>query len=74
MRLFGRSLRNRPKRLGGARSVTLQIAEKACVDPFRSSHDVRINLRSVAQTPFRTVSLRTRVNKGVIQKPSDNVV
>jgi len=50
-------LRNRPKRLGGARSVTLQIAQKACVDPFRSSHDVRINLRSVAQTPFRTVSL-----------------
>jgi hypothetical protein len=36
--------------------VALQIAEKVYFDPFRSSHDVRINLRSVAQTPVRTVS------------------
>src|SRR5215217_2549916 len=48
--------RDCPKSLGGARGVVLQIAEKACFDPFRSSHYVRIRLRSVAQTPFRTVS------------------
>jgi hypothetical protein len=48
--------RDCPKSLGAARGVALQIVEKARFDPFRPTHDVRINLRSVAQTPFRTVS------------------
>src|SRR5215207_4722956 len=48
--------RDCPKSLVGARGVALQIAEKALFDPFRPPHDVRIHLRSVAQTPFRTVS------------------
>src|SRR5829696_5652475 len=54
--------RDCPKSPVGARGVALQIAKKALVDPFRPPHDVRIHLRSVAQTPFRTVSPRTKVN------------
>src|SRR5215207_5023126 len=56
--------RDCPKSLVGARGVALQIAEKALFDPFRPPHDVRIHLRSVAQTPFRTVSPRISVNSG----------
>jgi hypothetical protein len=44
--------RDCPKSPVGARGVALQIAKKALVDPFRPPHDVRIHLRSVAQTLF----------------------
>src|SRR5215211_2228858 len=56
--------RDRPKSLGRTRGATLGTAVKALFGPYRSPHNDRIHLRSLAQTPFRTVSLRTRVNKG----------
>jgi hypothetical protein len=56
---FNLFLRDCPKSLVGARGVALQTAQKALRDPFRLPHSVRIHLRSVAQTPFRTVSPRS---------------
>ena len=40
----------------------LQSAEKALLEPIRPPHSGRIHPRSVARTPFRTISPRTRVN------------
>src|SRR5215208_8473121 len=51
--------RDCPKSLVGARGIALQIAQQALFDPFRLPHSVPIHLRSVAKTPFRTVSPRT---------------
>jgi hypothetical protein len=51
-----KSERNGPESLGGDYAVALQTAEKALFDPFRAPHSGQIPVRSVAQTPFRTVS------------------
>src|SRR5215218_11034634 len=56
--------RDRPKSLGRTRGATLGTAVKALFGPYRSPHNDRIHLRSLAQTPFRTVSPRTPVNRG----------
>src|SRR5829696_7290194 len=48
--------RDRPKSLGRTRGATLGTAVKALFGPYRSPHNDRIHLRSLAQTPFRTVS------------------
>jgi hypothetical protein len=48
--------RNCPKSLGSARGVALRSAVKALFDAFRPPHNVRIHLRSLVRTPFRTVS------------------
>ena len=50
------SWRNCPKSLGGACDLAPRIAEKALFDPFRPPHSGQIHPRSVAQSPFRTVS------------------
>src|SRR5215213_6830063 len=59
--------RDRPKSLGRTRGATLGTAVKALFGPYRSPHNDRIHLRSLAQTPFRTVSPRTRVNKRLFE-------
>src|SRR5215210_7610803 len=53
------SFRNCPKSLGSAREVALRSAVKALFDAFRPPHNVRIHLRSLVRTPFRTVSRET---------------
>ena len=50
------TLRDCPKSLGSTPSVALQTTVKALLDPFRPPHNVRIRLRSLPRTPFRTVS------------------
>src|SRR5918994_6805099 len=50
------TLRDRPKSPQGGPGVALRNAEKTLFDPFGLPHSGRIHPRSVAQTPFRTVS------------------
>ena len=57
--------RNCPKSLGGACDLAPRIAEKALFDPFRPPHSGQIHPRSVAESPFRTVSPRTPVHTDV---------
>jgi hypothetical protein len=59
------TFRNCPKSFGDVYGVALQIAEKALSGPFRPPHSGQIHVRSVAQTPFRTVSPRTLMNEAI---------
>jgi hypothetical protein len=56
-------LRDCPKSTGSARKVASQVAEATPFGPFWPRYPDQINARSVARTPFRTVSPRTSVNK-----------
>ena len=51
------------ERVGGACCVALRSTETLLFGPFWSPYTSRIHGQSVARTPFRTVSLRTRVNR-----------
>src|SRR5215218_2583367 len=55
--------RDCPKRVGGACGVTLRSTSTVLFDPFWPPCASQIHAHSVAQTPFRTVSPRTPVNK-----------
>ena len=55
-------LGNCPKSLGDVSGVAPKTTEEALFDPFGPPHSGRIHLRSVAQTPFRTVSGRSSQN------------
>ncbi len=46
--------------------LALQAVEKRLFGPFRAPCTGQIHARSVARTPFRTVSLGTWVNKGLL--------
>jgi hypothetical protein len=75
--LFGRSQRNCPKSRGRVCGVGLRSAEKALFRPFRTLYSGQIHARSVALTPFRTVSLPSWVNNTRLEEapgaPSDVV-
>jgi hypothetical protein len=58
------NFRNCPKSLGRPRSVTLRVATEGLFGSFRPLYTSQIDGRSVARTPFRTVSPDTWVNKG----------
>src|SRR5215216_5536468 len=55
--------RDCPKRVGGACGVTLRSTSTVLFDPFWPPCASQIHAHSVALTPFRTVSPRTRVHK-----------
>ncbi len=57
-------IRNCPKSLGGAYSGALWAAKKRLFGPFHPPFTGQIHARSVARTPFRTVSLGYLVNRG----------
>src|SRR5215211_5506933 len=56
--------RNRPKSLGRTWCVALRATENGSFRLIVTSVHCPIHSRSVTHTPFRTVSPRTRVNKG----------
>src|SRR5215218_5428910 len=55
--------RDCPKRVGGACGVTLRSTSTVLFDPFWPPCASQIHAHSVALTPFRTVSPRTRANR-----------
>jgi hypothetical protein len=49
--------------------VALQVTETVPFGPFGTPYTCQIHVRSVARTPFQTVSLGTLVNKLPVNAP-----